>query len=752
MSTGVLPRITYHSAQDPEILLQLEANDAEIGGLAVRFDDMDDAYRGNWAKRVGNAIGKSTHLRKLGISGAYYSRAEEAPPAAPFGLPSLFMGIAENRTIEELSLYEFNHAHMNTFTTLDPFFEHNSKLRCLRVTNSTNMKVKFIGSSIVSALTLTSNLEQIDISDNHLGDKKTADIIDGLTKLRHLVELNLGRNEIRKKGCKALRKLLRIPKTNLRKLFLNNNDIDDTCVDILYGGLVANNSLQFLNLQHQKHITSSGWSVFFDVLSNSVCSLDMILVCGNTLGDDGAISLGKSLPGNTRLSVMHLRDCRNVSSVGWQGFSRGLSYSNSSIISLRKLLRIPKTNLRKLFLNNNDIDDTCVDILYGGLVANNSLQFLNLQHQKHITSSGWSVFFDVLSNSVCSLDMILVCGNTLGDDGAISLGKSLPGNTRLSVMHLRDCRNVSSVGWQGFSRGLSYSNSSIISLDLSNCNIDDYGALGIASALATNTVLQRLKMECIGVITSAGWREFFRQLTMCVSPSLQTLSFSNNKIDDGGIALLAIALPKMSKLTTFNMTYISANRWGYFVDILKPSSALKLRELSLGTRNPGLESQRAVGFQRAAIDDDIIFSFADALVGNTTLVIFSLLGYNFSERSWTELENVFCNKSTIDETFCSNHTLYSFDFSQRRLCLESLLAMNYNKDKYGVARKKILLHQLGEFDSILDVVGPMSTPVLPFALSWLGKDRCEYSMMFQLLQSMPWLMGSAIKSDNQVRK
>ena len=622
MSTGVLPRITYHSAQDPEILLQLEANDAEIGGLAVRFDDMDDAYRGNWAKRVGNAIGKSTHLRKLGISGAYYSRAEEAPPAAPFGLPSLFMGIAENRTIEELLLYEFNHAHMNTFTTLDPFFEHNSKLRCLRVTNSTNMKVKFIGSSIVSALTLTSNLEQIDISDNHLGDKKTADIIDGLTKLRHLVELNLGRNEIRKKGCKALRKLLRIPKTNLRKLFLNNNDIDDTCVDILYGGLVANNSLQFLNLQHQKHITSSGWSVFFDVLSNSVCSLDMILVCGNTLGDDGAISLGKSLPGNTRLSVMHLRDCRNVSSVGWQGFSRGLSYSNSSIISL----------------------------------------------------------------------------------------------------------------------------------DLSNCNIDDYGALGIASALATNTVLQRLKMECIGVITSAGWREFFRQLTMCVSPSLQTLSFSNNKIDDGGIALLAIALPKMSKLTTFNMTYISANRWGYFVDILKPSSALKLRELSLGTRNPGLESQRAVGFQRAAIDDDIIFSFADALVGNTTLVIFSLLGYNFSERSWTELENVFCNKSTIDETFCSNHTLYSFDFSQRRLCLESLLAMNYNKDKYGVARKKILLHQLGEFDSILDVVGPMSTPVLPFALSWLGKDRCEYSMMFQLLQSMPWLMGSAIKSDNQVRK
>jgi hypothetical protein len=41
MSTGVLPlpRITYHSAEEPEILLRLEANDADVGGLPVRFDE-----------------------------------------------------------------------------------------------------------------------------------------------------------------------------------------------------------------------------------------------------------------------------------------------------------------------------------------------------------------------------------------------------------------------------------------------------------------------------------------------------------------------------------------------------------------------------------------------------------------------------------------------------------------------------------------------------------------------------------------
>lgn len=584
----------------------------------MRFDEMDEEYIGNWAKRLGEAIGKSSHLRKLCITPAIYERGDtDTPP--PFGLPSLFMGIAENRSIEELSLSDFNHSHMNIFTTLAPFFENNPKLRCLHITNSI-MPSKMRVPSFVSALASTSKLEKIDISDNHLGDRRTADIIDVLASLpglHNLVELNLGDNEIRKKGCTALRKLLRTPANKLRVLFLNNNDIDDACVDILYGGLVANNSITFINLQYQKNITPSGWSVFFDVLSNSVCSLDRILVCGNTLGEDGAISLGKSLVGNGRVNALHLRGCSTDTTAGWQGFSKCLESPGSSLVFL----------------------------------------------------------------------------------------------------------------------------------DLSGCVINDDGAVKIASALATNTVLGSLRMEGIKLITSSGWRIFFSRLMHCVSSSaMARLSFSDNNIDDVGVALLVRCLARMNQLAFFSlnkMTSVSINGWGVFADILKPLPTPKLLELDIGSR---------IGppFETIAMDDDIIISFADALIGNTTFKRFEFMDCSFSENGWTALANTLCDKSSIDSTFCSNHTFHEF-YRPRIPCdLKSVLEMNRERNKTKVARKKILLHHLVDLDSILHEFVPMSASVLPVALSWLGRDRKEYSRMFQIIQSMPWLTGSAIKSDTQV--
>lgn len=127
-------------------------------------------------------------------------------------------------------------------------------------------------------------------------------------------------------------------------------------------------------------------------------------------------------------------------------------------------------------------------------------------------------------------------------------------NNKVFMLHLRFCTSITSLGWQGFSKGLKSPSYPIIALDLSRCDINDDGAVAIASGLAENTKLEYLRIEGIRYITSTGWREFFCRLTSCVSPSLKSLSFSDNNIGDAGAAFLVGALVKMSKLVCFTLT------------------------------------------------------------------------------------------------------------------------------------------------------------------------------------------------------
>ena len=104
---------------------------------------------------------------------------------------------------------------------------------------------------------------------------------------------------------------------------------------------------------------------------------------------------------------------------------------------MRTLLRHPANKLEALYLDINHIDDVCIDILFGGLVDHQSMKLINLDRQPCVTAAGWGVFFDMFANSVCSLERILMRQNNVGDDGAISLGKSLAaGKCRMKLLHL----------------------------------------------------------------------------------------------------------------------------------------------------------------------------------------------------------------------------------------------------------------------------------------------------------------------------
>ena len=151
------------------------------------------------------------------------------------------------------------------------------------------------------------------------------------------------------------------------------------------------------------------------------------------------------------------------------------------------------------------------------------------------------------------------------------------------------------------------------------------------------------------------------------------------------------------------------------------------------------------------IDGSVIICFADALIGNTSLTALSLCGHQISDVGRRALANALCDTSSLVNTFNSNHTLQSFSYrSSLNGDLQSLLDMNECENKFEVAREKILATHFGDIGAcVRTIFAPMPTPTLPTALSWIGRDRREYSMMYHFLHSMPWPLYSTAMSSTE---
>ena len=248
-------------ATDPRILRRLSQNDPVIQSLWVDCFGYQHDNR-TWLKEVGRAISKNTHLRSLSIEierldddsdnddddEVEEEEEEEENPPPPFGVRSLIMGLAENRSINDLFLDGFYHSHMDidVFKILAPFFEHNRNLRSICINGYRHLRERI--PSLISALKKAHGLQYICISKARLEDSIAADLINALQsmpRLHHLLVLDLGGNKIGQQGCRALRELLRHPSCKIQCLDIGNNHLDNVCMDILYGGLVTNNLSSF---------------------------------------------------------------------------------------------------------------------------------------------------------------------------------------------------------------------------------------------------------------------------------------------------------------------------------------------------------------------------------------------------------------------------------------------------------------------------------------------------------------------------
>ena len=273
-------------------------------------------------------------------------------------------------------------------------------------------------------------------------------------------------------------------------------------------------------------------------------------------------------------------------------------------------------------------------------------------------------------------------------------------------------------------------------LKLRGCGIRDQSAMALGNALENNNVLKALQLDANLHVTSEGWRRFSACLQNTNS-ALDRLSIQECSIDDESMAELASALANNSTLKILelcNNSRINDAGWQAFSECLRsPNTALE-----------------KVDMTGCKITDEVMILFSEALARNTRLRELSISDNTLlTSRSWASLSNLLCNKSSIESTYASNHTLCSLGDhpNPQPAELVSLLHMNANGNKAEVVRQKILqYHFLSGGDINAEQFIDMEMAVLPHAISWIGRDDIGQPLLYSLFQSMPFLFDSDHKT------
>ncbi len=180
--------------------------------------------------------------------------------------------------------------------------------------------------------------------------------------------------------------------------------------------------------------------------------------------------------------------------------------------ALGNLLKTTSSKVRTLDLEHSHISSDSTAILCNAMTKMNTLQCLNLSEiEPPLSASSCLSISMVLKQPFSSLKTLRMSNNDIGDEGISILGDALAINTTLQYLDLDESRSITLSGWQSFSNCLRNPRSALKELILWRCEMDEQGAVVLASSLAANTSVMTLDLDH-NAVGSAGLVAFFRAL------------------------------------------------------------------------------------------------------------------------------------------------------------------------------------------------------------------------------------------------
>jgi len=119
-------------------------------------------------------------------------------------------------------------------------------------------------------------LQTLNLSRAEINDQGIDILIPALKMSDHLQSLKLENNSIASKRLQKLALLLEPPSSNLKSLYIAENNIDDEVVTTFTGALVNNRTLKSLGIRNYHNtsnlsITDEGWEAFSKLLCDTSC-------------------------------------------------------------------------------------------------------------------------------------------------------------------------------------------------------------------------------------------------------------------------------------------------------------------------------------------------------------------------------------------------------------------------------------------------------------------------------------------------
>jgi len=510
--------------------------------------------------------------------------------------------------------------------------------------------------------------------------------------------------------------------TSIKHISFSSISINDEYGGGLIQGLSGHPSLIKIEIEDGT-LGSTGCTAIEKVLKHPESKLKDLRLPNCELDDQGLVIACGGLLGNSMMKKLDLSGNTDITPVGWRALSNVLQHPNCKLVALD--------------LYGTDLDDVSATLMGSSLCCLPSLKVLSLSANRSISSSWWLSFLRQLAQT--SIESLDIGDNYIEHDGLLMLTNI----DSLKSLALRNMRFSSPRGWQRFIILLQARGTQLVKLDLSYNCICNGSVADLGDLLGSMSSLKTLQIDCLVCpngsddITSQGWVTLFTTLQHS-NLNLVKLYLESSSIDSQGMELLMQLVSRMSSLKylDLNQNSVSPSGWRPLIEYMRsPNFALKQLHLN-GNK----------------INDNTVAAFASALVQNNTLKSLSLNNCTdtngndlITNRGWDAASNIICNKTSVMNTYNSNHTLQYLGFHIPDDLL-SYLKLNKNKDKAEVARQKILqTHFSGDDSSNIQEFLDMELEMMPAAFTWIGRDLCGLSAMYNLMRRLPDLFDSSAK-------
>ncbi|XP_039506918.1 NACHT, LRR and PYD domains-containing protein 12-like isoform X4 [Pimephales promelas] len=314
------------------------------------------------------------------------------------------------------------------------------------------------------------------LSDCGVTAEGCAALASALRSDSDLRELDLSGNKIGDKGVKLLSDGLKDPHCKLEKLTLRCSGVTDEGCAALASALRSNSHLRELDLTGNKQ-QDSGVILLSNGLKDHHCKLKKLWLWDCEITDEGCAALASALRSNSHLRELDL---------SWN------KIENGGLTLLSVGLKDPLCKLEKLTLINCEIKAEGCAALTSALRSNSYLRELELS-ENIIGDKGLKLLSDGLKDPHCKLEKLMLRCCEITAEGCAALTSALRSNSHLRELDLTG-NKLQDSGVYLLSSGLKDPHCSLEKLMLSDCNLTREGCAALASALRSDSHLRELDL------------------------------------------------------------------------------------------------------------------------------------------------------------------------------------------------------------------------------------------------------------------